>query len=151
VPVAVAVAPLIPGLNDTAVPEILERARDAGAREAMTVLLRLPAEVSPVFQERLHATFPERAKKVLDAQREMRGGKLYDSRWGTRMHGGGARWDATLQLFRLQCRRLGLAFEEHGRGVDAISGADLRGEPISRGDSNGSGARAAPQQGELFG
>jgi DNA repair photolyase len=111
--VGVAIAPLIPGLNDSAVPEILERARDAGASEAMTVLLRLPAEVSPVFQERLQAAFPDRAKKVLDALREMRGGQLYRSQWSERMHGAGPRWDAIEQLFRIHCRRLGLEYDDH--------------------------------------
>jgi DNA repair photolyase len=124
---------LIPGLNDSCVAEILSRARDAGAKEAMTVLLRLPAEVSPVFQERLLAAFPERAKRVLDALREMRGGKLYVSEWGTRMTGGGPRWDAIQQLFRLQCRRLGLSCEAH------------EDDASSHGDKP-----AAAAQGELF-
>jgi DNA repair photolyase len=108
VPVGLALAPLIPGLNDSQVPEILERAREAGARSAFMVLLRLPAEVRPVFEERLRASFPERAGKVLSALREMRGGVLYRADFGTRMHGEGPRWEAVQQLFRLQCRRLGL-------------------------------------------
>lgn len=108
VPAGVAVAPLIPGLNDWQVPEILERARDAGATSAFLVLLRLPAEVAPVFEERLRAAYPERADKVLDALREMKGGVLNRARFGERMRGEGPRWDAVLQLFRLQCRRLGL-------------------------------------------
>jgi len=108
VPVGLALAPLIPGLNDSQVPEILERAREAGARSAFLVLLRLPAEVGPVFEERLRACFPERAAKVLSAMRDMRAGALYRSQFGTRMRGEGPRWDAVLQLFRLQCRRLGL-------------------------------------------
>jgi len=60
VPVGFALAPLIPGLHDSQVPEILERARAAGARSAFLVLLRLPAEGAPVFEERLRARLPER-------------------------------------------------------------------------------------------
>jgi len=112
IPVGVAIAPLIPGLNDFQVPEILARAREAGASSAFLVLLRLPAEVAPVFEERLRASFPERADKVLGALREMRGGVLYRSDFGSRMRGEGPRWEAVLQLFRLQCRRLGLESDE---------------------------------------
>ncbi len=116
VEVGVALAPLIPGLNDWQVPEILARARAAGARSAFLVLLRLPAEVGPVFLERLRASFPERASKVENALREMRGGALYRADFGARMRGQGARWESVQQLFRMQCRRLGL---EHGESASA--------------------------------
>lgn len=112
VPTGVAVAPLIPGLNDASVAEILERAKEAGATRAFVILLRLPAEVAPVFEERLRATHPLRADKVLAALREMHGGALTDPRFGARMRGAGERWRAIEQLFELQCRRLGL----HSRG-----------------------------------
>ncbi len=108
VPVGVGIAPLIPGLNDSQIPEILERAREAGATSAFLVLLRLPAEVLPVFEERLRAGYPDRAEKVLHALRDMRGGALYRSEFGTRMRGEGPRWQAVHQLFRIHCRRLGL-------------------------------------------
>ncbi len=108
VPTGLALAPLVPRLNDGDVPELLERARDAGARYAFTVLLRLPAEVLPVFRERLEQAFPERARAVFSALAEMRGGKLYDSAFHERMRGRGPRYQAVLDLFRLQCRRLGL-------------------------------------------
>lgn len=116
IPVGVALAPLIPGLNDSAVPEILERARDAGATQAFTVLLRLPLEVRPVFEERMRAAFPLRARKILNALKEMRDGSSTPSAFGERMRGRGARFDAISQLFRVHCRRLGLAYER-GEGV----------------------------------
>jgi len=108
VPVGVGIAPLIPGLNDSAIAEILERAREAGATHAFLVLLRLPAEVRPVFEERLREAFPERAEKVFHALRDMREGRLNRSEFGERMRGIGARWEAVEQLFEVQCRRLGL-------------------------------------------
>lgn len=119
VPVGVAIAPLIPGLNEHQVPEILARARAAGATSAFLTLLRLPAEVAPVFEERLRAAFPGRATKVLNALREMHGGALHRSRFGERMRGEGPRWELVQQLFRLHCQRLGLDSEAHfGTGVE---------------------------------
>lgn len=112
VPTGVMIAPLIPGLNETEVPAILERAQAAGARWAGIGLLHLTADVLPVFRERLEAAFPERAARVLSGLRDMRDGQLTESRPGVRMRGSGARWEATTRLFQLTCKRLGL---DHGR------------------------------------
>jgi DNA repair photolyase len=108
VPTSVAVAPLIPGLNDSAMPAILAEAKAAGARAAFTILLRLPAEVRPVFEERLRASYPDRADKVLNALREMRAGQADPAGFGARQRGVGPRYAALEQLFRVNCRRLGL-------------------------------------------
>lgn len=133
VPVGVALAPVIPGLNDSAVPEILERAKAAGATQAFLVLLRLPKEVAPVFEERLRATFPLRAEKVLNALREMRGGRLNNAAFGGRMRGEGARYDTIRQLFALHCRKLGLSTER----LSGVHEGAAKPEP-------------APRQRELF-
>jgi DNA repair photolyase len=106
----VAIAPLIPGLNDSAVAEVLERARDAGARHAFCVLLRLPAQVRPVFEARLRAALPLRAERVLLALERMR--PAGSSAFGERMRGRGAHWETVWDLFRVTCRRLGLAHSE---------------------------------------
>jgi DNA repair photolyase len=111
IPVGVAIAPLIPGLNDAAVPEILERAREAGATSAFSVLLRLPLEVRPVFEERLRAAFPGRADKVLHALREMRDGRLNSPEFGLRMVGAGPRYELVQRMFEVHARRLGIEFE----------------------------------------
>lgn len=113
---SVGIAPLIPGLNDSDVPAILERAKQCGATSAFTVLLRLPAEVRPVFEERLRASYPARADKVLNALREMHGGRLYENAWGARQRGTGARWEVIEQLFRVHCKRLGLSFDLDDKG-----------------------------------
>lgn len=115
VPTGVIVAPIIPGLNDTDIPELLERARDAGAARAGMTMLRLPAEVLPVFDARLEEAFPERAQKVRNAVREMRGGKMNLSAFGARMTGQGARWGAIESLFAVHCKRLGLNRDDMGR------------------------------------
>jgi DNA repair photolyase len=104
----VAVAPIIPGLNDSQIPEILERAAACGASRAFHILLRLPAEVKDVFVARLREAYPDRADKVLNALTEMRGGRLNDPEFGSRMRGEGPRWQAIRSLFQTHCRRLGL-------------------------------------------
>ncbi|MBK9384422.1 MAG: radical SAM protein [Planctomycetes bacterium] len=108
VPVGVAVAPLIPGLGDAQLAEVLERAREAGATRAFTALLRLPGNVAPVFEERLRAALPLRAEKILRALEALRApqGRRRNA-FGQRFEGAGPRWQATVDLFELQCRRLG--------------------------------------------
>ncbi len=108
---AVGVAPIIPGLNDDQIPEILKRARDAGASHAFKILLRLPLEVGPIFEERLADAFPLRHKRVMNAIRDVRGGRTSDGNFGSRMVGKGARWAAIERLFAMHCDRLGLHHE----------------------------------------
>ena len=105
----VSVSPVIPGLSDDQIPQILERAREAGAQRAFMVLLRLPAEVRPVFLERLQEAAPLRAGKVVSALSQARGGMLYDPRFGQRMRGQGPRWAAIEALFGAHHRRLGFS------------------------------------------
>jgi len=114
VEVGVAVAPLIPGLNEDQVPAILERARAAGATRAFSVTLRLPAEVKDVFLPRLRAALPLRADRVENAIRDRRGGHLNDSRFGRRMRGTGERARVAEQLFAIQCQKLGLRVRGEG-------------------------------------
>jgi DNA repair photolyase len=85
----VMVAPVIPGLNDSEIPRILEDARDAGADAASFILLRLPLTVEPVFVEWLRRIEPNRAERVETRLRASRGGYMSDSRFGKRMRGEG--------------------------------------------------------------
>jgi DNA repair photolyase len=110
----VAVAPVIPGLNDSDIARVLARARDAGAGKAFLTLLRLPAETLPVFEERLAEAFPDRAARVWSGLQQARGGKKNESRFGARMEGVGPRWRAIETLFEVECRRLGLNRDEEG-------------------------------------
>jgi DNA repair photolyase len=87
---------------------VLEAARDAGASSAGYVLLRLPGSVKEVFSERLKSALPLHAEKVLHRIRETRGGKLYDSRFGTRGEGEGLYASTIAALFEVACRNLGL-------------------------------------------
>lgn len=108
IPVGIAIAPIIPGLNDSDVPELLERAKEAGAGVAFTQPLRLSAEVLPVFEERLQEAYPLRVNKVKNAVMELRGGKMNESAFGARFSGQGPRWAMIEKLFDAHCTRLGL-------------------------------------------
>ena len=108
VPVAVMAAPLIPALNDSELERILQTAAAAGATEAAYVLLRLPLEISPLFQEWLAAEFPGRAKHIMSLVRSTRGGKDYVSRFGERQRGTGQYADQIAARFQLAIKRYGL-------------------------------------------
>src|SRR5262249_49990371 len=107
IPVGVMAAPVIPGLTDHELPAILEAARDAGASFAALTLLRLPLAVATLFETWLEQHFPERKEKVLSRIRNIRGGKLNESRFGKRMKGEGI-WAKTIRdVFHLHRTRLG--------------------------------------------
>lgn len=108
VPTTVALGPVIPGLNDDQIAEVLERAAEAGTRHASMILLRLSDPVLPVFDQRLEEAFPLRAAKVRSATRACRGGRGF----GERMRGKGPRWEAIERLFDVHTRRLGLGVRE---------------------------------------
>jgi hypothetical protein len=75
-------------------------------------LLRLPAEVLPVFDARLEEAFPDRAQKVRNAVMEVRGGKMNESAFGARFAGRGPRWVAIERMFEVHARRVGLTTGE---------------------------------------
>src|SRR5258706_9391048 len=87
IPTGVLFAPIIPALNDGEMESVLAAARDAGARTAGYVLLRLPLEIKDLFREWLAVSVPDRAKDVMALVRQMRGGKDYDNPWDTAMRG----------------------------------------------------------------
>lgn len=108
VPVGVLVAPAIPAINDHEIPSVLGAAKAAGASWAYTEVLRLPLTVAPIFQDWLERHFPDRKEKVLNRIRAIRGGKLNDPRFGSRMRGEGIFADQISQMFHVACRKVGL-------------------------------------------
>jgi DNA repair photolyase len=108
IPTVVMTAPLIPALNDAEMERILDAAAHAGVKEANYTLLRLPLEVRDLFREWLMANYPDRYRHVFTLIRDMRGGKDYDSQWGTRMKGTGPMAWMIGRRFEIACERLGL-------------------------------------------
>jgi len=128
IPVAVMVAPIIPGLTDHEIEAILEAARAAGAVTAGRVMLRLPRELGGLFTEWLETHAPGRAKHVLSLIRDIRGGEINQSAFGERMSGDGPYADALNQRFRLATRRLGFATD---RGVTSLNTSQFKRPPQS--------------------
>lgn len=108
VPVRVMASPMIPALTDPEMEAILAAGREAGARHASWIMLRLPQEVSPLVQEWLAAHFPDRAERIMSRLREMHGGKEYDATWHKRMRGEGPYAEMVARRFEIAIKRLGL-------------------------------------------
>ena len=108
VPVGVMVAPVVPAITDHEIPAILEAAAAAGARAAGYTMVRLPGAVAGLFEAWLERHFPDRREKVLHRIREMRGGRLNDPRFGSRMRGEGVFAQQIDALFTAARRRHGL-------------------------------------------
>jgi DNA repair photolyase len=109
VPCGVMMAPVVPALTDHEVPDLLSAAAEAGASWARYIVLRLPGAVAGLFEEWLERCFPDRREKVLARLRELRGGQLYDPRFGHRMRGEGVFAEQLRSLFALARRRAGLS------------------------------------------
>jgi DNA repair photolyase len=108
IPVGVMTAPIIPGLTDHELPDLLSAAAGAGATFAGFVPVRLPGAVRPLFEGWLSRHFPYRKEKVLNRIRSMRAGDLNDPRFGSRMKGEGFVAQHIAQLFEISCRRAGI-------------------------------------------
>jgi DNA repair photolyase len=101
------VAPVIPGLTDHEIPNIIRSASDVGARSAGFIMLRLPYGVSDLFTSWLGRHFPDRKEKVLARIRSVRGGKLNISEFHDRMSGKGIYAEQSRELFEVACRKAG--------------------------------------------
>jgi DNA repair photolyase len=108
IPVGVLVAPMIPGLTDHEMPAILKACRQAGASIAGYVPLRLPDGVGPLFEEWLTLHAPLQKDKILGRVREIRGGRLNDPNFGSRLRGQGEYAQHLDKLFEVTCRKEGL-------------------------------------------
>ena len=108
IPVGVLCSPMIPMINDSELESLLAEAHAAGAQSAAYMMLRLPLEVAPLFEEWLAAHYPQRAAHVMSLVRQVRGGEVYDSRFGVRMRGEGPSADLLAQRFSKAIKRLGL-------------------------------------------
>jgi DNA repair photolyase len=118
VPVGVLVAPVIPAITDHEIEDIMAAAKEAGASRAGYVLLRLPHELKIIFREWLAQHYPDRAKHVMSLINQSRGGKDYDSEFGTRMRGTGPYAELLRTRFDLAKRKLGFAGAEERYELD---------------------------------
>ncbi|WP_299660632.1 PA0069 family radical SAM protein [uncultured Ruegeria sp.] len=111
VPVRVMTSPIVPGLTDHEIENLLEAGKQAGAEAASWIMLRLPREVSELWREWVFENQPFRAEKIMARLREMHGGKEYDPRWGHRMRGEGTYAEMVAQRFNAAVKRLGLSVD----------------------------------------
>ncbi len=105
IPVGVNASPIIPGLNDLEIPSILRAAAERGATSAGHTIVRLSYSIKDLFLDWLKRNLPDKAPKIINRIRDVRGGKLTDSDFGSRMSGEGVYADSIHQLFDSSCRR----------------------------------------------
>ena len=108
VPTSISVSPIVPAINDHEIEAILEAGAEAGARNAFSIAVRLPHEVSPLFREWLAVHYPDRAAKVMALVGAMRGGRDNEPDFHKRFRPQGAYAQALHARFKLACRKLGL-------------------------------------------
>jgi len=142
IPVGVSVAPVIPFITEPDLERVLEAACEAGAVHANYTVLRLPWEVNPLFQQWLQAHFPERAQRVMNRVREMRGGRDNDSDFSQRMRGSGIWADLIRQRAEKAIRRMGLA--QRGSRFRALDSSQFE-RPAPAPSPRASAAAAAGQ------
>lgn len=118
VPVGVNVCPIIPGLNDTEIPSVLEEVSRRGAKHASYTIVRLPNAVKDLFVDWLEREIPERAPAILNRIRDVRNGNLSCSDFGERLRGEGQIAESIGQLFRTSCKRLHLNESEVALSTD---------------------------------
>jgi DNA repair photolyase len=118
IPVSVLASPMIPALNDHELDGILEAAHAAGAIGAGYILLRLPLELTPLFEEWLEAHAPAKARHVMSLIRQSREGKTYRAEFGKRMTGTGAYAELLQARFAAACKRLHLNERRRGSSLD---------------------------------
>src|SRR5205814_10531287 len=131
IPTTAMVAPVIPALNDSEIERILDAAAHAGVKEASYVVLRLPLEVRDLFREWLMANYPDRYRHVFTLIRDMRGGRDYDSQWGTRMKGTGPMAWMIGRGFEIACEKLGLNMRRTKLTTDHFARPKRNGQQLS--------------------
>ncbi|MEW2911501.1 PA0069 family radical SAM protein [Leisingera sp. JC11] len=131
VSVRVMTSPIVPGLTDHELEALLAAGAEAGADAASWIMLRLPREVSELWQEWLAEHEPGRAAKVMARLREMHGGRDYDPRWGHRMRGEGRYAEMIAQRFKAACKRLGLQERAEALRCDLFSRPPQPGDQLA--------------------
>ena len=131
IPTVLMMGPIIPGLNDAEIENILKAARNSGAREAGYTMLRLPLEVKDIFKDWLEKTYPDKAQRVLSLVKSTRGGQENDPNFGTRMTGQGPYAWTIGRRFQLACQRLGLNENRSKLRTDLFNRPVQKGEQMA--------------------
>lgn len=108
IPTGIMTAPMILGLNDPELEDLLEAGAQAGVQTAGYILVRLPHELKELFLPWLREHYPDALPRVVARIRDTREGQLNNSEFGQRMKGTGEFADLLRARFNLACRRLGL-------------------------------------------
>lgn len=118
IPVGIAVAPVIPGYNESDIPQLLERAKESGATRAFMSMLHIDSDsIEEYFLQKMDERLsPTAAAKIVKAMKRERGGKLQHRSYKERMTGRTEQWDVTRKLFDFHARRLG--FNQHPAVVE---------------------------------
>lgn len=112
VPIGVMNAPIIPSLNHTEIPAILEKSAAHGAQFAGYTVVRLNGQVQKIFKDWLLKNFPARAEKVWHQVQELHGGRVDDSQFGRRIVGDGQMASVIKQLFEISRNKHFVASEK---------------------------------------
>jgi DNA repair photolyase len=128
IPVGIAIAPVIPGYNESDIPGLLERAKESGATRAFMSMLHIDSDsIEEYFVAKMHERLPPtRVAKIINTMKRERGGKLQHESYKARMTGRTEQWEVTTKLFEFHARRLG--FRRHENPEPAA-------EPVSSGQT----------------
>jgi len=105
IPVGVLTAPVVPGLNNHEIPQLIQAAASAGALTASYTMVRLNGDIKTLFRDWLEKNFPGRAEKVWNQIAQLHGGQVNDSVWGRRMKGEGPLAEAIRQIFKASVKK----------------------------------------------
>lgn len=120
IPVGIMNAPIIPGLNDEHMHDVLKAASGAGALWAGYTVVRLNGAIGGIFKDWLYKAFPDRADKVWHLISTCHNGQVNDSRTGTRMTGDGKYAAFIRTQFGLYCKKYGLNETKHTWNLDTF-------------------------------
>ena len=131
IPVGIAVAPIIPGYNESDIPGLLERAKEAGATRAFMSMLHIDSDsIEDYFVAKMKERLPEtRVKKILNTFKRERGGKLQHNSYKDRMTGRTEQWEVTSKLFEFHARRLGFRQRSNASDVTEAEPQQLPAQP----------------------
>ncbi|MEQ8358799.1 MAG: PA0069 family radical SAM protein [Cytophagales bacterium] len=105
IPVGILIGPIIPGLNDHEMPDIIREAGNRGVGSVSYTIIRLNGQLNTLFESWLLRNFPERSDKILSQIRTVHQGNLNDSKFGRRMRGEGEWAETIKKLYKISLNK----------------------------------------------